>query len=478
MQLQQRKNFFMVFAVFFIICMPFMILYSSGFTLNNNEISSSLTIKTDTVPRQADIIINDKKTAATPYEISTTDTGNLSLQIQKEGFVSESFVITKENNQNSFADLTNLWLLPKTTINSSVANSSSQTASTPNQITNKQIISENQAIVEYQTGSRLSLGIIDFGVAGQVGEIQPISSSTVVGGKSLVELELSTQTKIKLLGLEQQYQKIGNDLFFKDNVLLVRRSGYWLAKNLEKLNLKAQSVARINSSSIAVLDTDKNLWSYNFETEQTRFIDTGFGKMKTLTTPSTIWLWKNDTIYRLEPADILSENIIWNRYQYLQNQLVTEQNGQTFDVQNLYQGIIFQVGKYLMYVPDFKKNQWQIIASNAHSMSTVNESMFWLDADKNLWTQNFNNNLVRNLARDVELTDKINYSDGWKRIMLYYPNKVDSIWYNKDIVNSTIKKYSEQNWITNQNCYPKVVDRVQYCLQNQDLVVYKNNSLF
>jgi hypothetical protein len=476
MQLQQRKNFFMVFAVFFIICTPFMILYSNGFSINNTEISNSIAIKTDTVPRQAEIFIGDKKTAATPYELSTTNTGNIDFSIQKPGFVSEKFVISKENNQNSFADLTNFWLLPQTSTTSSVSREGS--AAVIKSISNNQIISENQTIVEYQVGNKLSLGIMDFGIAGQVGEVQPISSSTVIGGKSIIELDLNTQTKIKLLSKDQEYKKIGNDLFFKSNILLIRKNGYWLSKDFDKMNIKAQNVARVNSSSVTILDIDKNLWSYNFETEQTRFIDTGFVKMEILSIPSTIWLWKNDTIYRLEPADILSDNIIWNRYEYLKNRFLEEQNGQVFDVQNLYQGIVFQVGKYLLYVPDYKKNQWQIISSNTYSLVTIGESIFWLDTDKNLWSHNFNNNLIRNLAQNIELTNKIAYSDGWKRIMLYYPTSVDSIWYNKDIVNNTIKSYSKQTWVNNQNCFPKVIDRVQYCLENQDLRIYKNNNLF
>ena len=260
--------------------------------------------------------------------------------------------------------------------------------------------------------------------------------------------------------------------------MLIRRSGYWLSIDLDKINLKAQSVARVNSSNVVILDTDNNLWVYNFDIGQTKFIDTGFVKMKMLSMPSTIWLWKNDTIYRLEPADVLSESIAWSRYEYLKNYLIEEQKGQVLDVQNLYQGIVFQVGRYLLYVPDYKKNYWQVISSNAHSLTTANESIFWLDTDKNLWTHNFNNNLVRNLAQNVELTEKIVYFDGWKRIMLYYKDQVDSLWYNKDVTNNTIKSFSRQSWITNQNCYPKVIDRVQYCLQNQDLRIYKNNNLF
>lgn len=453
-----------------------MILYSSGFSINNTEINNSITIKTDTVPRQAEILIGNKKSGDSPYELSITDSGNINFSIQKPGYVNENFLITKENNQNSFADLTNFWLLPKTSITSSI--SKEAVASNIKSIANNQIISENQSLVEYQVGNKLSLGIMEFSIAGQVGEVQPISSSEVVGGKSIIELELNTQTKIKLLAKDQTYKKIGNDLFFKNNILLIKKSGYWLSKDLDKVNLKPQTIARVNSSSIIALDNDKNLWVYNFDTEQTRFIDTGFSEMKTLAVPSTIWLWRNDTIYRLEPADVLAENIVWKRYEYLKNTLLEDQNGQTFDVQNLYQGIVFQIGRYLLYVPDFKSNQWQTISSNAYSFSTMSESIFWLDDSKNLWTHNLNNNLIRNLAQNVKLTDKITYSDGWKRIMLYYPASVDSIWYNKDIVNNNIKSFSNQQWISNQNCYPKVVDRVQYCLENQDLRIYKNNNLF
>ena len=473
MQLQQRKNFFMVFAVFFIICTPFMILYSSGFSINNTEISNSISLKVDTVPRQAQITVNNDKIATSPYELSSTNTGNIILKIEKYGFVSENFTIAKEKNQNSFADFTNLWLLPESSpIVKDQPNASSKA------VLNKQIISENQAIVEYQLGNKLSLGIMEFGIAGQVGEVQPISSNIIFGGKSIVELELSTQTKVKLLSTDQEYKKIGNDLFFKNNIILIKKNSYWLAKDLDKINLKANEIARLNSSSIAILDGEKNLWVYNFDAEKTRFVDTGFAKMKVLSKPSTIWLSKNNTIFRLEPADILSENIIWSNYEYLKNTIVEEQINQTFDVQNLHQGIAFQLGKYLLYVPDYKKNQWLVLSSNAYSLAAINESIFWLDYEKNLWTQNLSNNLTQNLAQNIKLTDKISYSDGWKRIILYYPTSVNSIWYNKDIINSTVKAYSKNQWITNQNCYAKVVDRVQYCIENQDLKIYKNNNLF
>jgi hypothetical protein len=464
----------MVFAIFFIICTPFMILYSSGYSLNfkSTEIKNSITIKADTVPRGATVKINDDPNVTTPSEISTADTGLLKLKIDKPQYLSENFTAIQDSQQNSFADLTNLWLLPETT------NVQSSSITLAKSVTNNLIISESQSLVEFVVGGKPSLGIMDFGIGGRVGEIQPISTAAIIGGKSVIEPELNTVIKAKLMDKNQEFKKIGNDLFFKNNSILIRKNGYWLAKDLDKNILKAQDIARINSTSIAILDQNKTLWVYNLDTELSRFIDTGFTKMKTLSTPSTIWLWKKDTVYRLEPADILADNLLISRYEYLKNPIVEEENGKVFDVQNLYQGIAIQTGRYLFYVPDFKKNQWQVVASKVHSLATLNETVIWIDSDKNLFLKNYANDNVKNIASNVELTDKITYTEGWKRVMLYYPSSVNSIWYNKDVVNSTIKSYFIQNWIKDQSCFPKVIDRVQYCIKDSDLKIYKNNNLF
>jgi hypothetical protein len=466
----------MVFAIFFIICTPFMILYSSGYSLNfkNTEIKNSITIKADTVPRGAGVKVNEDKPVTTPSEITTADTGPLNITVERPQYLSETFLAQQDDQQNSFADLTNLWLLPET----ESIQTSSLGSIIPKTIINNQIISENQSLVEFIINGKYNLGIMDFGIGGKVGDIQPISTAAIIGGKSIFDPELNPDTKIKLVDKTQEYKKIGSDLFFKNNIILIRKNGYWLAKDFDKNILKAQDIARINNTSIAILDQNKNLWVYNLETELSRFIDNGFSKMKTLSTPSTIWLWKKDTIYRLEPADMLADNLLISRYEYLKNNILESESGKTFDVQNLHQGIAIQAGRYFFYLPDFKHTQWQVVSSNVFSIAAINETAIWLDTDKNLFLKNYANENIKNIAQDIGLTDKISYSENWKRLVLYYPDTVKSIWFNKDIINSTIKTYYSQTWIQGQSCFPKVVDRVQYCIKDNNLMIYKNNNLF
>jgi PEGA domain len=453
-----------------------MILYSSGYSLNfkSTEIKNSITIKADTIPRGASVTINNNQPATTPSEITTADTGPLNIKIEKPQYLSETFLAIQENQQNSFADLTSLWLLPET----ASVQTSSAVSPIPKTTLNNQVISESQTLVEFSANNKTNLGILDFGIGGKVGDVQPISTAVIIGGKSIIDPELNANIKNKLLDKTQEFKKIGNDLFFKNNIILIRKNGYWLGRDLDRNILKAQDIARINGTSIAILDQNKNLWVYNIETELSRFIDTGFTKMKTLSTPSTIWLWKKDTIYRLEPADILADNLLIHKYEYLKNSIVESESGKTFDVQNLYQGIAIQTGRYMFYVPDFKRNQWQVVSSNVFSIATLNETAVWLDSDKNLFIKNYANENVKNIAQNVDLTDKIAYSEGWKRVMVYYPTMVKSIWFNKDVINSTIKTYAVQNWIQDQKCFPKIVDRVQYCIKEGELKIYKNNNLF
>jgi hypothetical protein len=454
-----------------------MILYSSGYSLNfkSTEIKNSITIKADTIPRGANININQGIATTTPTEISTEDEGLLNIKIEKQDFLTENFLAIQNNQQNTFADLTNLWLLPNTRTSSTNSVSAS---STSKEIQHQQIISENQSLIKYTINNKPNLGIVDFGIGGRVGDIQPVSTTILAGGKSTIDPELTPTLLDKIADPYIEFKKIGNDLFFKNNVILIRKNGFWLARDLDKNFIKSQDIARINNSSIAILDQSKTLWIYNIETETTKFVDSGFSKMKVLSTPSSIWLWRKNTIYRLEASDILAENLLLNKFEFLKNNLLEEEVGKSFDVQNLFQGIAIQTGRYVFYIPDFKKNQWQVISSNTFSMATLNETMVWLDNDKNLFLKNFSNENIKNIAQNIELTDKINYSEGWKRIMLYYPQSVRSVWFNKDSINTTIKTYFVQNWIENQSCFPKVVDRSQYCIQDNDLQIYKNNNIF
>ena len=113
MQLQQRRNFFIIFAIFFVICLPFMVILSLGYSINtkNSQLRNSLSIKINTIPQQADIMINDELKSKSPSDISVPENQNLDLKVQLDGFVTQQFKLASENDSNSMIDLSGLWLL-------------------------------------------------------------------------------------------------------------------------------------------------------------------------------------------------------------------------------------------------------------------------------------------------------------------------------------------------------------------------------
>ena len=472
MKLQQRRNFFMIFAIFFVVCTPIILIYSSGFNINfrNTEIKTNLSIKVDTKPSGATINIDDKPTGNSPVEFGVADSNPVTINIQKPNFVVENFVIGGDKTKNTFADLTNLYLLP--TINETVFDSKLGSNSS-NFIL--EIISESQLLIN----NNGSIEIQDFVLSGTVGNPQILRQSVVDGGKNVIKSDLSAEIIAKLMkpsDVINFWQKLDQDYFYRDNLVLIKKYDYWLVIDLNTLNITATGLIKLDNENLLILDIEKKLWIYNTQTKINRFFDQGFERISGM--PMSVWLWKSDTIYKLENRNLLDKKLILSNHIYLKNDNIPTQFGKNLIVQNLFQGVAIQIGNLLYYVPDYKTNEWQLIGNNVQVTMTENETVFWIDSFGNLYTNNMYNNNPKLLGKNVDFNGKMGYNKDWKRLMFYYPNRVKSIWYNKDSISEPIIGYSDQIWLTNQTCYQKIVDKAQYCLKNGNLVVYKNNVFF
>lgn len=473
MKLQQRRNFFMIFAIFFVVCTPIILIYSSGFNINfrNTEIKSNLSIKVDTKPNGAVVNINNKPTGSSPIEFGVAYSNIVDISIQKDNFVEEKFGMIGDKNKNTFADLTNLFLLPK--LSEKVFKPQLNQPELPSIL---EIISESQLLIN----NKGSIEIQDFVLSGAIGNSQLILQNPVDGGKNIIKSDLSPEIITRLITpsnvITGSWQKLDQDYFYRDNLILAKKYDYWLVVDISKLNIIANQIVKLDSSNLLILDSEKKLWIYNTQTKINTFFDQGFENISSM--PFSIWLWKGDTIYKLENKAILNKKLSISDYIYLKNDNISGQLGREFVVQNLFQGVTIQIGELLYYVPDYKSNEWQLMASDVKVSITENETIFWITRAGDLYTNNMYNNYSKFLAKGVDPNGKIGYNKEWKRIMFYYPNRVESIWYNKDSISDPIYVYSKQNWIIGQICYQKIVDKAQYCLQDNVLVVYKNSFIF
>jgi hypothetical protein len=338
-----------------------------------------------------------------------------------------------------------------------------------------QIVSESLAIIK--RGEQYL--VQSFGLAGYDNAPEVISTETKLSAKNPETTKLNNPNlEAKLTNKTTFWKKISDSAYYKDNLILHKRDGFWQLVDLDSQNLKAETVLKLNDKVALILDTDKKIWLLNLETSETKFLDQSVNAIAGIGLSNTIWIWRDNAIHKVSPNNLLNSNINWNETIALKNGLVSDEIGNKFDVQNLFQGVAVQVGKYVFYIPDYRDTQWQLLATDVKLIATENETIFWLDTTNNLTTQNLFTGNKKYILTLESTPTSLGYIKDWNRLVFYYNEKVDSVWYNKEIVNKGVKNYSFNNWIKDQQCFSKVINRVQYCLKDDSLIVYKNNSFF
>jgi hypothetical protein len=199
-------------------------------------------------------------------------------------------------------------------------------------------------------------------------------------------------------------------------------------------------------------------------------------------------MWKKDSLYRLPRGSLSTQNFNLNDkiYSKSENRYFTENQLKSrvtnFEVVNVFQGILFKMEDTLYYVPDSDKSTWQTLASSVTVFGHDSNTVFWMDDKHNLFSYNFLLKLQESfgkMAADSDFSDiKIHYYKNWNRIFVYTKTNVFSIWFDKDLINSSVLKYSNVVWVDSAMCLPKVVDKFQSCIKDNRLTVFKNTSIW
>ena len=505
MQLQQRRNFFIIFAIFFVICLPFMVILSLGYSINtkNSQLRNSLSIKINTIPQQANITINDELKSKSPSDLSVPENQNLDLKVQLDGFATQQFKLASENDSNSMIDLSGLWLLPLkndkingpdfdtiSIINENLAITQSKkpieiestvesTLSLSNSSSSASSISVSSASALSTVTTQKPSFIQSFGLSGFDSAPQLIVSQDKLNAKSNSLPQLEQSLVNKLTDKTTKWLKISNSGFFANNTLLLKREGFWQIIDLSKFNINVSKALKIDDNHLLFLDNQKKLWVFDSDNLDLKFIDQNVDNIISSGSPNKIWLWRYNSIFKFNPSDLLNaSNFDWNKGLFLKNGLIGDEVGGVFDIQNVFQGTAIQIGKYIFYVPDYRDSQWQLLTTNTKLFATENETLFWLDNDNNLTSFNLYNNSKKLITTLPVLPESMGFVKDWNRLVFYSTNSVSSIWFNKEIVNNGVKSYYLNTWIENQQCFHKVINKAQYCVNNGNLVVYKNNLLF
>lgn len=271
---------------------------------------------------------------------------------------------------------------------------------------------------------------------------------------------------------------------------------------------------------------------------QLEFLESSVCQMSFLENSKTIWIIQNAQILRLESAKIENWNLE-NNFFAINSKFnsVNSSKCAKMEVKSFLQGYVFLVDQTLWFLPDSDRQNWLVLANLVDSFETFEENLFWQNG-KNLYNYNSITKLEKYLGQ-IELGDlqntnlqngqnkqnyqntKMFYDPNWRRLIIY--NRIDNLKNNKnDLTNfsSNSNSQNEQNrqnsqnttinstnlnnfsqnqvwsvwfdklnpnsqniifypkiWL-NKNCLNKIQDQLQFCLDNENLIIYGNFNLF
>jgi len=461
MLVSYRQTFFTIFAIFYIVLLPFLIILSLGYDVNfqNAKLNNTLTIKVESYPRGGNLINYDQK-FQTPAELRIQDGKELFLKLETTDFFDESFRFYSKSGQNNTARVLDLWLLPK----------KSNTLSDFGGKIPLSILSENLVLFSRND----EVFISNYSFAGLQGEE--------------IKVKKSSATEIK----PGNWQTLLENVFWQKDLGLVlykQSVSSWQIFDLNQFSMKFVAVAKVSETDILLLDTETNLWSLNFNSRDLNFLDSGVEGLSFTDSPDSIWLYKPSKIYRLNRSAALQDSINLENFIHTTSpslsSLGTNSNSlsdKNFLAKSLFLGMVFNIQNSVYYIPDSNRSNVQVVSSDTLAYGGINSNLFWVDKEQNFFVYDLLLKNQRSLGKldfkNDELENlKIVYYPKWTRVFVYSESRVYSLWYDTKILNQSILKYYSVLWLTDSSCLPLIFDSYQFCLSENKLVSYKNNSL-
>ena len=265
----------------------------------------------------------------------------------------------------------------------------------------------------------------------------------------------------------------------------------------EALNQTQNSILTNNSgissdsNSISSSDQNSNPISSNFSTNSSinsenrsgenigwYFLESDVDRIST--DERTIWLWQKSQLYRLETGKI--EN--WKLSAFAKT--TVNSTGKNLKVKSFLQGNLFLFGSELWFLPDQDRTAWLIISNNVASFENFEEMVFWQDEQGFLQSYNFitkSQKLLGKVGMDNSKNEisknELFYDQSMRRLMIYDQNgEIWTVWFDKFSPNSTNIIYYPQKWLQNPKCVPRIQERLQFCLENDNLITFGNFRLF
>jgi hypothetical protein len=470
---QLKRNLFTIFAVFFVSLTPFLIIFSLGYSINldkpNSALSSSLSVNLKTLPSGSTMKVDDS-TFSTPIDFKIANNYNLTFTVSKNDYKEEKFSVWSKTDSNDLANFENLVLLP--------TKSSTLIDGDVTSIDRFALLSDTTLL--YRQGGLVY--VQNFDLSGLVGKRFDVSPAN------------NTPDTV----FSNQWRKLSSTSFWlqSEKMLLTKGSGTsWFLKSLDRpfgsVTSVRNTIATVDGQFI-VLDSRDNLWLVDQAQDGDltwNFLESGVSGISQTSSPQFDWIWKGSGVYRVEKKRwnsqqfILGENIFWTNDSINISADISEH---ILKVKGVSQGILVQINSQLYFIPDFDSSKWRIVADNVHTFDVDSNTVFWVDRLGIISAYNFLfktgytlGNTGESLVKDIPLDGlKLSYFFQWKRLFIYTKNSVTSVWFDKDVINSGISQYYPGIWINGKDCLPQIVDKFQFCSNNNKIELFKNTEIW
>lgn len=447
-----RALYFRTFVLFFLIILPFLVLFTLGYDINLNKsgLSQSLVISLETLPRNSKVVEKNKIVGNTPTEIKSETNTPITLDVVQDNYFPEKFTFLSASN--TVANISNLTLIPKSPI----------------------ILSKNpsnQSLVAI-LNDRLIL-------TKEVGNFY-IKNYTF-GGIENNQVLVNNSEKIALLN--NHFIDLGGSYYFYDSQsLLLLKDEKWIFKDFKKFPFKAVKVVKKNTVFLIQTDNDQ-LWSYEAETNLLKFIESDISGLSKTINSDFIWILKGSQVYRIDHFNDLNFQFTTNRQYYSFDTIKKSSSSRSFfDVKSVFQGIVLKYDEDLIYIPDFDTKQTIPITNKAKSFETIGSSIFWISDNGSLFANNLE--LKNEVTFDQILLKKeslenikISYYVPWKRLFIYSDNEVNTVWFDKSVLNTSILKYFPYTF-SSGDCLVGITEKNQFCIEDNKLVSYRNTKVW
>jgi hypothetical protein len=425
--------------------------------VQNQELKNTHTLTVQTLPRGANVSIGEEDFESN-VELRTQDDISFDINIQEDNYLDEKFSFLAPPEQNSSARILNLRLLP-----SEISLSQEKEG-----FDYLSLLSQDEILL---TNSEGDYFIHSYSIAGLQGQVEPIETE--------LNREIEAGWWIQLVDKVFWNQDSGV-LLYRDPV-----ENTWKMLDLFVYPQKFISIVLFSEEEVLLLDEAGGLWVLNIETQDLDFVDAGYSGLAYTESPDSIWLWRQDRIYRLDRGRLDQSIFQVTKAPFLSDlDLLPTQpiSYQSFAVKAGFLGVLFKVENDLYYSPDATSGNWHHLSNEVEFFTTHEASVFWLDQNQQLSTYNILLGSYRNFGQidfnQTELTDiRLSYNSRWTRLFIYSQDQVKSLWVDTEIVNETISRYYPQAWIDNSLCLPEIRDSYQFCIQDNQLVQYQNNTI-